>query len=385
MKKQHRKQQGFSHHFILPVLAFIAVGAIGGYVISKSSAASITSKDVVYSVFPDAGGNAEDFKFYHYSATGTTQYPSTVTDVIDVSANRKWVLTKDKNNTLSAVSIDGQTVTYPYTYTTNAISARYTTSNKYDCTSPATTVRSALFSKTSSGVGAPSLYVALETIACENGALNFGGVTHRFYAVDTGTLKTALTESLSSDSSFSWVKSTATNGSALLEINHRYRVVSASGKSLYKAASTIKNIYLSENGKKITYEKSGGFYVANSDGKKSKKIMTSYGRWLSGISPTGAYVLYHKDISKDGWKTGLYSYKISSKKSVLLDSGTETKDRGHSMVWGERWLPGQDGVYYVKEAEETKKVEIKQVNVNGKSKTTIFSSPFDAKKSVDLF
>ena len=39
MKNLFGNQKGFSHHFILPVLAFIAVGAIGAYVIAKSSAA----------------------------------------------------------------------------------------------------------------------------------------------------------------------------------------------------------------------------------------------------------------------------------------------------------------------------------------------------------
>lgn len=39
---RHQLQKGFTHHFILPLLVFIAVGAIGAYVIATSSAASTT-------------------------------------------------------------------------------------------------------------------------------------------------------------------------------------------------------------------------------------------------------------------------------------------------------------------------------------------------------
>lgn len=37
---QRQNQKGFSHHIVFPILAFIAVGAIGAYLISKSSAAT---------------------------------------------------------------------------------------------------------------------------------------------------------------------------------------------------------------------------------------------------------------------------------------------------------------------------------------------------------
>jgi hypothetical protein len=386
MKNYHKNQRGFSHHFILPLLAFVAVGAIGAYVIAKSNAATIMSKDIVYSVFPKDGGNDEDFKFYHYTPTGTTEYPANVTNVIDSSVDRKWMLGYTTGNQLVAYSNGGQTISYNY--------STDTLFGGNDCSSDGFYVRGAAFMKTI-GTTAPSIYFIGVSIPCENGVYA-NKVTFGLYTSDVnGSMKKIFSQSGSYESGrggYGRIESVATNGNILVIFTNSkddfdQYVMSQAGKIIYKVPSTISGgeIYLSDNGKKIAYEKSSNIYAANSDGKKSKKVMSTSGneKFLSGISPTGSYIVYQKLSSKD--KYSLYSYKISSKKSQLLDSGSWDTSIKQNPIWEMHWLPGQDTIYYRKQAAETKKVEIKQVSVIGKGKKTIFSSPFSANTSVELF
>jgi len=80
MKKLSRNQRGFSHHFILPVLAFIAVGAIGAYIIATSSAAT-PERDKIYSCSVKSGpktvkkGNTYTEKV---SYKNTSSYPGAI-------------------------------------------------------------------------------------------------------------------------------------------------------------------------------------------------------------------------------------------------------------------------------------------------------------------
>jgi len=390
MKKHQQNQQGFSHHFILPVLAFIAVGAIGAYLISISHAATAGPSDVVYR---QLSSNATTNGFYRYSAAGTTKYDTTSwnsNDILDVSQDQNWVLTIGAGDKLTALSKDGQTVVYPYAYTTQAVPARYITSRSYACTSAVETARSALFSK-ASGATTPKLYVALESIPCENLALNFSKITHRFFGVDTSSTKTALTENLTSDSDFSWVKSTATNGYALLDINHQFRVVSPAGKTVFKAASSVYGMYMSENGKKLVYEKNGKnyFYLANSNGKSAKSILSNNykttHRFLAGISPNGAYVIFNSQIAK-GTTWTLNSYTVSSKKVKTLDTGySEGGTAINGAVYGEKWLPASNTIVYAKQDVKGKTSQILQVAATGSAKKVLVSASYDTSTSFNIY
>ncbi len=394
MKKYRKNQWGFSHHFILPVLAFVAVGAIGAYVIAQSSAATAGPSDVVYSTHLKAGGE----KYYRYSSSAatSTEYSSDTKDIVDVSKDQKWVLIEKwqgsgehtGTNEYVALSNSGEKISYGY------FAPYY--SYEYDgdsCSVAATVTRNALFSKVST-TAAPKLYYVEGNVPCESGKYNNKKITHKVYSIDAnGANKKAISATLSSDINNTVLLDTATNGNYRAYIKDRDYILSAAGKILFKSKDAhLRTVYLSENGKKITYTEEALYpakvYVADANGKKAKKVMSytsQNSKMITGISPTGAYLTYQKSLSKDGKKSGLYAFKVSNKKSYTIDSGYNWQSGIPGALTQERWLPGSNTLVYSKVDAKAKTVQIIQVGATGSGKKVLAAPSYDTIDWVTLF
>lgn len=383
MKKQYKNQQGFSHHFILPLLAFVAVGAIGAYVISKSNAATAGPSDVVYSTEILAGGQ----KNYRYVAatSSSSEYPDTDT-ILDVSKDQKWLLLqkwqRDGDNAgqyaIVATSTSGENVTYGYMV------------GDASCNDSGFSVEKPRFSKQSS-TSAPVIYYVGVSLPCSDGSYDTNKATLKLYSMGVdGANKKELSKAIANDGSDAIVSETATNGYVHFYAKGRHYIVTSAGKTIFNVSyNTYSNVILSENGKKIAYEKySSGdkMYLANSDGKKAKKLM-SYSdlRILTGISPSGSYILYQKDLSKDGTKTGLYSYNTSTKKTKMLDSGYGAKDTYPGAIDQEQWLPGSNTLVYTKRDVKAKTSQLIRVGASGTSKKTLVTLDYNTVGNLTIY
>ena len=390
--KHSKNQRGFSHHFILPLLAFIAVGAIGAYVITKSNAATAGPSDVVYSVMPTSGSSG--YKYYRYSsATGTTtEYPSDIKDILDVSRDQKWVLQRDNTNKIVARSTTGQQVSYG--------DLEYYLDSAYDgtsCSSALTARRDFLFSRASSaGSSAPKIYYREGAIACVNGKYSSSQKSPymTIYSVEAnGANKTAVYAIKNYVSYFGFaatLRDVADNGNLTIYAEDgstasRYYVVSPAGKLLFKGPKN-EIVYISESGKKITYAIGNQVYVADANGKKAKKVMYySDVRSVIGISPTGTYLIYEKFLSKDGKSRGLYAYKVSNKKSYKIDTAYSSENSTAAGITNEHWLPGSNTLVYVKRDSKAKTAQIVRASVTGKSKKVLVSLPYDTTSWMTIY
>lgn len=376
MKTIYKNQRGFSHHFILPLLAFIAVGAIGAYVIAKSNAATAGPSDVVYSAQLQAGGDT----YYRYSSSAgsSTEYPSDTGQILDVSRDQKWILTKQWQNdgdhigeyAIVGISSDGQKAVYGYTV------------GSASCTTDGFDIDDAHFSKVAT-TGAPTIYYAGVSLTCVNGTFDTTHTSLKLYSMGAnGAGKKELSAAIADSDTNVAVTETATNGYVHFYAKGRHYIITPAGKTIFNvSASSYSNVTLSENGKRIAYQRYTGtdrVYVANSDGKKAKKIMSySDNRMLTGISPTGTYVLYQKNLSKDGTKTGLYSYNVSTKKTKTIDSGYGEKDTYPGALDQEHWLPGSNTFVYTKRDVKAKTMQLVQVTASNSSKKVLVTSDYN--------
>jgi len=386
--KQQKNQRGFSHHFILPLLAFVAVGAIGAYVITKSNAATAGPSDVFYKL------ESRDTKatLYRYSAANgqSVAYPSEVTDIIDVSQDQNWILQQNNDYTVVARSTNGGLASYG--------NLKKYMSYQYDntsCTSNAVVTKSFVFSRTNATSSMPKLYYIEGVVPCVNGKYNSSTKTPylKLYSVEANGINKKLIISFKSySSSFNFagqIMTTATNGNILAWVedgsDYRSYVVSPAGKVLYKSAKN-QLIQLSENGKKIAYDKQSGqksyVYIADVNGKNVKKLLsTSSSVQVRSVSPTGAYVAYEKRLSSDGAKVGLYTIKASNKKSVSLLTAYGNPNSS-SPIRDVQWLPGSNTLVYLKRDVQAKTAQIAQVSATGSAKKVLVTPPYD---TLDIF
>lgn len=388
--KRSKNQRGFSHHFILPLLVFIAVGAIGAYVITKSNAATAGPSDVVYSTHLEGSGD----KYYRYdSANGvSTEYPSSVSSILDVSKDQKWVLAYDNSFNVFALSASGEKFSYGDLKNYNDSSY-----DGYSCSSNAVVTKDFHFSKANQSTSnPPKLYFIEGAIPCENGkyaavSKNPLYVTLRSVGVN-GTNKTTITKFTNYSSRFGVavsLNSVSTNGNFAIwkgPADNRAYILSAKGATIFKGQESAM-VYLSENGKRIAYMNSSfrDIYVANSNGKSSKKLLSSNKIALTGISPAGTYVLYQKAVSKDYTKASLYSLKVSSKKSYKIDTATNWQSGLPGAINNEHWLPGSTTIVYYKHDAVKNTAQLIQSSITGSAKKTIVSVPYSKNNWVNIY
>lgn len=398
MKNRHKNQRGFSHHFILPVLAFIAVGAVGAYVIAKSNAATAGPSDVIYGINPESGRE----KYYRYSSsTGqSTEYSEDVVDILDTSQNQQWTLQQGNDsdrNSVFALSTAGERVSYG--------DLKYYYSYQYadkSCDADAIVTKNFFFSKANANsTSAPKLFYIEGAVPCENGKLNTNKKAPYMvlYSVAPGGgNKTAIYTFKNFKSSFNFgaqIIAVATNDTIQIygengsEKDLRMYIISSKGKLLFKGPKNELIFYLSENGKKITYTRTNTstkkVYVADANGKKAKKVMSYKDtRMVTGISPTGTYIIYTKNLSKDGKKAGLYSLKVSNKKSYAIDNAYDSQ-YGPDAMRSTAWLPGSNTLVYVKQDAKAKTAQIIQTSATGSGKKVLVSAPYSTTRWMTIY
>ena len=388
--KHSKNQRGFSHHFILPLLAFIAVGAIGAYVISKSNAATAGPSDVFYTL--ESQGTRKTLYRYSASSGQSVAYPSEVTDIIDVSQDQRWILQQNNDYTVVARSTTGETTSYGSLK--KYMSYQYANTN---CTSDAVVTKSFAFSRTNAASSMPKLYYIEGAVPCVNGKYNSDVKTPylRLYSVEANGVNKKLVASFKSySSSFNLagqIMATTTNGNVLAWIedgsDYRSYVVSPAGKILYRSAKN-QIIQLSENGKKIAYDKQSAqksyIYTADANGKNAKKLLsTSSVVQARSISPTGTYVAYEKRLSSDGAKVGLYTVKASTKKSVSLLTAYGNPNSS-SPIRDVQWLPGSNTLVYLTRDVKTKTAQIAQTSATGSAKKALVTPSYDTLEIFEL-
>lgn len=393
MKRQYRNQKGFSHHFILPLLAFVAVGAIGAYVISKSNAATAGPSDVIYQTYDHTTGNA----YYRYStATGQSKkYELGSEQIKDVSVDQKWVLVQNSDAEVAAVSASGQRISY----------GSFGKDPSGACSASTSTLWTSAFSKTSAS-SAPDVYIVTVDIPCTNGSYNYsysGSTASRLYRVDLkGTKKLLLSVNATRryGNGF-FIASAGRNGNVLIQDSiggMRYYVVSSAGKKLLatsreSASKWVGSVFMSEDGKKIVYNKGYSYpqkiYVADANGKNAKKLysVSNDSRELVGISPTGSYIVYQKYLVRTSKTTQiqLYSFNVKTKKSVSLGKGGYYSPKPNTPSSG-TWLPGSNTLVYSLPYDTSTTAQVVMINANGSGKKTLFSAPTDpGYSSLSLF
>lgn len=361
-----------------------------------ASALAAGPADIIYGTF-----NQADYNYFHYSATGTTQYDNSKLGsygIISSSQDKQWVVTSHwggltaaypEQEELVATSISGQIVSFGHYYDEASMPESCTTSSRFF------TSGEAFLAKAN---GTPKkLYFLGITAPCSAGSINYGKATFRIYSVGVnGASRKAISPKLSGMEGPYQLLSVASNGYVLFTTGKRPYVVSSSGKTILKGSTTIAYIYLSGNGKKIAYEKHGStnaIYLADANGKHSKKV-TSLKGWdkdqtrLLGISETGKYVLFEQLVNINGAdnNVGIYSYYSGTKKTVLIDSGFSTY-RGFDFVANDKvkWVAGTSTAIYAAHDAAQNTSNITQIDANGANKLTLVTDAYNPYLGMDLY
>jgi len=362
-------------------------------VFPSHSAVAASSIDIIYNL------NSDFQQSFHYSDSGTTQYDENTLGtrgIMDASSNHQWILVSQwqgftgahaNMEELVALSSNGQRVSYGYYYDEGSMTEECTGSTRFYTTGDA------LFSKVSSSTAPKKVYFLGVTTACSGGMVSWSKSTLRLYSATANSAsRKAISPKLSAEEGEFNLIGTATNGYALFTTGKRNFVVSSTGKTILKASTSIGAMQLSANGKKIAYEKHGtskAIYVADSNGNHSKKVasLASDNTKLLGISQTGSYILYQRYLADSAAHIGIYSYRASTKKTSLIDSGYDGGYNGFDYIWNNaiKWVPGSNTFIYAFHDAQAKSTGITQIDATGANKITPVPLNYDSTNSVYLF
>ncbi len=380
--------------FLRSILLFMAT--LVSAVLLPASALAAAPADVIYGTY-----NQADYNYFHYSATGTTQYDNTKLGgygIISSSQDKQWVLTSQwggltasypEQQEFVALSPTGQAISFGHYYDQASMPESCTTSSRFF------TNGEAYLAKAN---GTPKkLYFLGITAPCGGGNVLYTKATFRIYSVGVnGASRKAISPKLSAMEGPYQLLSVASNGYVLFTTGKRPYVVSSTGKTILKGSTSIAYIYLSGNGKKIAYEKHGStnaIYLADANGKHSKKV-TSLKGWnkdqtkLLGISETGKYVLFEQFVNVNGTDNniGIYAYYSGTKKTVMIDSGFSTF-HGFDFVANDKimWVASTSTAIYAAHDAVQNTSTITQIGANGTGKLTLVTDTYNPYLGMDLY
>ena len=364
--------------FVTGLVGVLFFGGVGAYIVDRSSASVSSQAAILYYLVSDNSDVQGGYKLTDGVATMFT--PSYAEHVYDVSSDRAWYLTRQWNAdtldyTLVAKSMDGST-TFAYPVKSN------------NCTTGQTsqvTIEPRFDHKPASGK-APGVYYSTITQRCTDIKSTASAVFH----VASGTATNDRIYN-SADATYSfYLYDVASNDRIAVGAAHKSN---ETAKGEVRTRTTADERYvingaynadLSADGKKITYSKDSGYYVANFNGNQAAKL--ALGSVINSVqlNNDGTKVVYLDGSATNENKQRLFSYTISSGKKVNLDSTYYTNSKvgkAQSITWNS----GGTRILYEREDDINKKYQLRSISANGDNKETLKNFDHSTTSSLRIY